>query len=66
MTATTVNPVWASFCARKIEDWIEWLRNIQIDRLPGAIRAFHRPQLHYVPSDTDLSSSSGQTFEEAL
>lgn len=66
MTATTVNPVWASFCARKIEDWIEWLRNIQIDSYLELSERFIALNPHYVPSDTDLSSSSGQTFERLM
>ena len=66
MTATTINPVWASFCARKIEDWIDWLRNIQIDSYLELSERFIALNPHYVPSDTDLSSSSGQTFERLM
>jgi hypothetical protein len=66
MTVTTVNPVWASFCARKIEEWIDWLSNIQIDSYLELSERFIALNPHYVPSDSDLSSSSGQTFERLM
>lgn len=66
MTVTTVNPVWASFCARKIEDWIDWMSNIQIDSYLELSERFIALNPHYVPSDNDLASSSGQTFERLM
>ncbi len=66
MTVTTVNPVWASFCARKIEEWIDWMSNIQIDSYLELSERFIALNPHYVPSDNDLASSSGQTFERLM
>ena len=66
MTVTTVNPVWASFCARKIENWIDWLSNIQIDSYLELSERFIALNPHYVPSDNDLASSTGQTFERHM
>jgi len=66
VTVTTVNPVWASFCARKIEEWIDWMSNIQIDSYLELSERFIALNPHYVPSDNDLASSSGQTFERLM
>lgn len=66
MTVTTVNPVWASFCARKIEEWIDWMSNIQIDSYLELSERFIALNPHYVPSDNDLASSAGQTFERLM
>ena len=66
MTVTRVNPVWASFCARKIEEWIDWMSNIQIDSYLELSERFIALNPHYVPSDNDLASSSGQTFERLM
>jgi hypothetical protein len=66
VSANPVNPVWASYCSRRVEDWIEWLTNIQIDSYIELSERFIRLNPHYVPSDSDLSSSSGQTFERLM
>jgi len=61
-----VNPVWGAYCARRIEDWIDWLANIQIDSYIELSERFIRLNPHYVPTDADRGSSSGQTFERLM
>lgn len=61
-----VNPVWAAYCARRIEGWLEWLENIQIDSYVELSERFIRLNPHYVPNPSDRVSSSGQTFERLM
>lgn len=61
-----VNPVWAAYCARRIEGWLEWLENIQIDSYVELSERFIRLNPHYVPSPSDRGSSTGQTFERLM
>ena len=62
----TVNPVWAAYCSRHIEDWIEWLTNIQIDSYLELSERFITLNPHYVPTADDRGSSTGQTFERLM
>lgn len=61
-----VNPVWAAYCARRIEEWIEWLENIQIDSYVELSERFIGLNPHYIPTDADRGSSTGQTFERLM
>ena len=61
-----VNPVWAAYCARRIEGWLEWLENIQIDSYVELSERFIRLNPHYVPKASDRVSSTGQTFERLM
>ena len=66
ITLPEINPIWATFCGRKIEEWLEWVRNIQIDSYIELSERFIALHPHYVPNDSDLGTASGQTFERLM
>ena len=66
MSDLVINPVWASYCARRIDGWIDWLNNIQIDSYIELSERFIALNPHYIPTAADRGSSSGQTFERLM
>jgi len=65
-TREPVNPVWAAYCARRIEEWIDWLTNIQVDSYIELSERFIALNPRYVPTADDRGSSYGQTFERLM
>jgi hypothetical protein len=68
MTAQTneLNPIWVRFCSERMPEWLEWLRNIDINSHLELAERFIVLHPHYLPNSRTDDTTYATTFNHLM